>query len=167
MANLFVKNGGLTTVNGGYLVVNDGKDTPVFHQEFVTLQQEAAYLVTLAEKTKGVDFKGKKATTFAEVVESVRKEMATKARTYVSVPTEVAQPLTNQLKDEALAWLSYQKDGSKAEKVNRIMQKFNVIAEFEEFGLYFNTDKIVKLDALYSLDQITEAVSLLEEHLTA
>lgn len=167
MSNIFVKNGELKLVNGGYLVVNDEKNTPVFHQEYVALQQEAHYLVNLASKVKDVDFKGKKATTFAEVVDGVRKEMATKARSYVSTPTETAQPLTNQLKDEALAWLNYQTQGTKAEKVNKIMQKFNVIAEFEEFGLYFSTDKIVKLDAVYSLEQIVEAVSVLEPHLTA
>jgi hypothetical protein len=167
MANLFVKNGQLKTVNGGYLVMNNEAETPVFHQEYVALQQEAGYLVSLASKVKDVDFKGKKATTFAEVVDGVRKEMATKARSYVSAPTETAQPLTTQLKDEALAWLNYQTQGTKAEKVNKIMQKFNLIAEFEEFGLYFSTDKIVKLDAIYSLDQIVEAVSVLEPHLTA
>lgn len=167
MANLFVKKGGLKTVNGGYLVVNNEAETPVFHQEFVSLQQEAHYLVKLASKVKDVDFKGKKATTFAEVVESVKKEMATKARTYVETPKEVERPVTDSLAKEALAWLNYQTAGSKAEKVNKIMQKFNVIAEFEEFGLYFSTDKIVKLDALYSLEEIVKAVEILEPHLTA
>jgi hypothetical protein len=169
MANLFVKKGELSVVNGanggGYLVTGE-KQTPVYHAEFVALQQEAHYLVKLAEKVKGVDFSSKKVTTFAEVVESVKKELASKARIYVSAPTEVAQPLTNQLKDEALAWLSFQKEGNKAERVNKLMQKFNVIAEQEEFGLYFSDNQIVKLDGLYSLQQITDAISILEEHLT-
>ncbi len=170
MANLFVKKGELSVVNGanggGYLVTGE-KQTPVYHQEFVTLQQEAHYLVSLAKKVKDVDFTGKKATTFAEVVESVKKELASKARTYVTVPTEVARPTTDLLAKEALSWLNYQKEGSKAEKVNRLMQKFNTIAEQEEFGLYFSDNQIVKLDGLYSLAQITEAVTILEEHLVA
>ncbi len=169
MANLFVKKGELLVVNGanggGYLVTGE-KQTPVYHQEFVALQQEAHYLVKLAEKVKSVDFSSKKTTTFAEVVESVKKELASKARTYVSAPKEVDQPLTTKLKDEALAWLSFQKEENKAERVNKLMQKFNVIAEQEEFGLYFSDNQIVKLDGLYSLQQITDAISVLEEHLT-
>ena len=167
MANLFVKKGQLKTVNGGYLVMDNEAETPVYHQEYVALQQEAHYLVNLASKVKDVDFKGKKVTTFAEVVEGVKKELASKARTYVSAPTEVARPITDSLAAEALNWLNFQTQGSKAEKVNKIMQKFNIIAEFETFGLYFTTDKIAKLEKLYSVDEITEAVSILESHLTA
>lgn len=169
MANLFVKKGELSVVNGanggGYLVTGE-KQTPVYHPEFVTLQQEAHYLVSLAAKVKGVDFSSKKVTTFAEVVESVKKELASKARTYVTAPTEVKRPVTDSLAAEALSWLSYQKEGSKAEKVNKLMQKFNIIAEQEEFGLYFSDNQIVKLDGLYSLAEITNAISTLEEHLT-
>jgi hypothetical protein len=169
MANVFATKKDLTLKNGGYLVLNNEQETPVYHQKFVALQQEAHYLVNLAGKVKNVDFSTKKVTTFAEVVESVKKEMATKTRSYVETPKEVSQPLTLQLKDEALAWLNYQTQGSKSEKVNKIMQKFDLLSEFEEFGLYFSTSEIVKIEGnrLYSIAEILEAVNILEPHLTA
>lgn len=148
--------------NGGYLTSKDG--VAVNHDEFVKLQTEAHYLVNLANTVRATDFTVKEPITFEQVVEKVKAQLNDEKRVYVQKPAEVKRKLTDQLAEEALAWVGFQKDQTKAEKLNRILQKFNVIAEFEEFGLYFS-DGIVKLKELYTLEQIIEAVTTLEPHL--
>lgn len=166
MANLFVKKGQLKTVNGGYLVVNNEAETPVYHQEFVALQQEAHALVKLAEKVKETDFTKKKVVTFEDLRAEVEKELKSKkVVSYVPMPEKVEQPLTTKLKDEAMLWLNFQQNETKAAKINSIMSKFDLINDFCSHGLYFTTDKIVKLEAIYTIEQIVEAVSVLEPHL--
>lgn len=160
----FLKNNELELVNGGYLVSTEGQ-TPVNHDEFVTLQKEAHYLVSLADKVRATDFEVKEAITFDSVVREVTEKLNDEKRVYVEKATAQATPTLDALQKEALAWLVNKKDEGKTEKLNRIMQKFNVIAEFTEFDLYFSTDKIVKLQALYSLEEILEAVTTLEPHL--
>lgn len=164
MTNVFVKKSELKLVNGGYLV-STNNETPVFHAEFVQLQKEAHYLVSLANAVSVADFQGKKAASFNDIVQSVTTILNNERRTFVESPKAVATPTIDKLQKEALAWLGNQQNEQKTEKLNRILQKFNAIAEFEEFGLYFSTDEIVKLQALYSLEQIVEAVTVLEPHL--
>jgi len=158
----FLKNNELALVNGGYLVAGE---TPVNHEEFVTLQKDAHYLVNLANTVRATNFEVKEAITFDQVVKEVTNKLNDEKRIYVTAPEAAKTPTLDKLQKEALAWLGSKQDEGKAEKLNRIMQKFNVIAEFEEFGLYFSTDKIVKLQALYTLEQIVEAVTTLEPHL--
>ena len=43
------------------------------------------------------------------------------------------------------------------------MQQFNTIADFEEFGLYFE-EGVTKLHNIYTIDQILEAYKLIVEH---
>jgi hypothetical protein len=164
MANMFLKKEELKLVNGGYLV-NTKDESPVFHAEFVQLQKEAHYLVNLSNAVKVADFQGKQPVSFQSVVNDVTKSLNNEKRTFVENPKSVATPTIDKLQKEALAWLGNQENESKVNKINRILQKFNAIAEFEEFGLYFSTDEIVKLPALYSLEQIVEAVTVLEPHL--
>jgi hypothetical protein len=160
----FLKNNELELVNGGYLVATEGQ-VPVNHKEFVQLQKEAHYLVNLANTVRATDFTVKEAITFDSVVKQVTLELNNEKRTYVNAPEAAATPTLDALQKEALAWLGNKENEGKTEKLNRILQKFNVIAEYEEFGLYFSTDKIVKLQALYTLEQIVEAVTTLEAHL--
>jgi hypothetical protein len=160
----FLKNNELALVNGGYLV-EGATQVPVNHEEFVALQKDAHYLVNLANTVRATNFEVKEAITFDHVVKQVTEKLNDEKRTYVTAPEAAKTPTLDKLQKEALAWLGSKQDEGKAEKLNRIMQKFNVIAEFEEFGLYFSTDKIVKLQALYTLEQIVEAVTTLEPHL--
>lgn len=160
----FLKNNELALVNGGYLTTKEG-NTPVNHEEYVQLQKEAHYLVNLANTVRATDFEVKDVITFDSVVKQVTEKLNDEKRTYVNAPEAAKTPTLDKLQKEALAWLGNKADEGKVEKLNRIMQKFNIIAEFEEFGLYFSTDKIVKLQALYTLEQIVEAVTTLEPHL--
>ncbi len=160
----FLKNGELELKNGGYLVAGK-EETPVNHEEFVQLQKEAHYLVNLANSVRATNFEVKEAITFDDVVKQVTLKLNDEKRTYVNVPEAEKTPTLDKLQKDALAWLSNKDGERKAEKLNRILQKFNILAEFSEFGLYFSTDKIVKLQALYSLEQVVEAVTTLEPHL--
>jgi hypothetical protein len=163
MTNVFVTKQQLVLKNGGYLVANE---VPVNHDEFVNLQNEARYLVSLAEKVKNTDFTVKTVKTFSEVVNEVKNQLNSEKKTYVTKPESVSTPITDSLKNEALEWLRFQNEGTKSEKLNNILQKFNLISEFEEFGLYFSTDKIVKLNKIYSVEEIVDAVKVLEPHLS-
>jgi len=155
MSKIFLKKGEIQLINGGYL--SDKEGNPVFNYTFHAAQMGAEYVVTFAEKAKGKDFKGKKADSLEELRAEVEEALKTKNKTYVTAPKEVTKKLHNQLKEEALAFLNYGEELSKTEKVNEFLQKFNVIAEFEEFGLFFEKD-IYKLNKIYTIDEIVKAV---------
>lgn len=158
----FLTKAELELKNGGYLTSNTGD--AVTHPEFVNLQKEAHYLVNLANTVRATDFKVKEAITFDQVVKQVTDKLNDEKRTYVSTPAPEKTPTLDKLQKEALAWLGNKKGEQTTDKLNRILQKFNVVAEFEEFGLFFSQG-IVKLKELYSLEQIVEAVTTLEPHL--
>lgn len=161
----FLKQTDLTLANGGYLVTTEGQ-TPVNHDTFVAKQREAHALVLLANKVKGADFTVKTPVSFESLRQEVAKEVnEQQAKAYVSVPTKPSLTYTDGLAKEAMEWLNFEKGKSSAEKINRMLQTFNIVAEFEEFGLYFNTDSIVKLTKIYTIADLTEAMTVLEPHL--
>jgi len=154
----FLKSSEIALVNGGYLAIKGTTEmTPVTNDAFVKAQQHAEYIITFAKLAKGKDFKGKKADSLADLESAVRAELATKDREFVAKPKKVVKKLSQQLADEAMAFMSFEKDTTKVEKVNAFLQQFNVLAEFEEFGLFFE-DGIVKLNNIYSMKEIVEAV---------
>jgi hypothetical protein len=57
-----------------------------------------------------------------------------------------------------MAFLDNHKEISKVEKINQFLQQFNVINEFETFGLFFDQE-IVKLGNIYTMAEITTAVT--------
>lgn len=161
----FIKKDQLELVNGGY-VVEKGTENPVFHSEFLEKQREAHALIMLSQKVKGADFKGTKPVRFEDLVRQVTDEIQTSnVKQYVSEPNKPEMLVTDNLQKEAMSWLNFETDKTTVQKVNKILQKFNIINEFEEFGLYFSTDNISKLNNIYSMQQITEAVTTLEPHM--
>lgn len=157
MSKIFVKKEELALVNGGY-VVTGKNETPVYNEQFITVQKHAEWVVTFAEKAKGKDFVGKQADSIADVKAEVIKALANKGVEYVKSPKKVKQDLTEKLQEEALAFIKYQGESSKAEKINKFLQQFNIIQEFEEFGLYFEED-ICKLSKIYTIEEIVKAVT--------
>lgn len=157
MSKIFVKKEELTLVNGGYVVTKE-KETPVFNTEFIAVQKHAEWVVTFAEKAKGKDFVGKVPDSIESVKEEVRKALSSKGVEYVKAPKKVKQDLTEKLQEEALAFIKYQGESSKTEKINKFLQQFNIIQEFEEFGLYFEED-ICKLNKIYTIEEIVKAVT--------
>jgi hypothetical protein len=153
----FLKKGELQLINGGYL--SDKKGNPVNNAEFVKVQQHAEYVVTFAEFAKGKSFVDKKADSLADLQKEVREFLySTKPVEYVTSPEEVARPLTQGLAKEALAFIEYQENSSKATKINNFLQKFNVLNDFEKFGLFFEQG-ITKLNRIYTLEEIKTAVT--------
>ncbi len=158
MSKKFLKSTEVDLINGGYLSEKSSKN-PVYNEKFVKAQEYANYIMTFAELAKGKDFKGKK----ADTVEGLRAEviaMMVKAPSvvYVSEPTEVERPTTDALAKEALAFVAFTENKGKAKKINQFMQQFNVLKEFEEFGLFFEQD-VVKLKKIYTVAEIQEAVT--------
>lgn len=158
----FLKKDGLTLKNGGYLT-GDGK--PVSNDEFHKAQKHAEFVITLAKLAEGKDFKGKKADSIEELKTLVTKQLSgEEAIEFVKGPKKVKQPTTEALKKEALDFVAFQQEGSKAEKVNAFLQQFKVISEFEEFGLFFEQN-ISKLTKIYSMKEVITAVNSMIDNL--
>ena len=156
--SIFVKKGELELINGGYLS-NKVTGTPISNVEFVKSQQEAEYVVTFAKFAKGKDLKGKKADSLADLTKEVREFLySTKPVSYVEKPVEVKRPVTESLAKEALSFIEFQEKSSVSQKVNNYMQRFNVLHDFEQFGLFFDSG-IVKLNKIYTIEEIQEAVN--------
>lgn len=157
MSKIFVKNGGLALVNGGYLVTGKA-ETPVFNEAFIAVQKHAEWVVTFAEKAKGKDFVGKTADSLASVKAEVAKTLAKSDVTYVTAPKEVKGDLTAKLKAEAMAFIDFNKESSRTDKINGFLQQFNLLNEFEKFGLFFEQD-ICKLNKIYTMQEVIAAVT--------
>ena len=157
MSKIFVKKNDLNLINGGY-VITGKNETPVYNEQFITVQKHAEWVVTFAEKAKGKDFVGKAPDSIESVKEEVRKALSSKGVEYIKAPKKVKQDLTEKLQEEALAFIKYQGESSKTEKINKFLQQFNIIQEFEEFGLYFEED-ICKLNKIYTIEEIVAAVT--------
>jgi len=157
MAKQFLKVKEVQLVNGGYLSNMDSK--PVYNEAFVNQQRHAEYIVTFAKLCEGKNFKEVKVDNVDSIREEVLKMMNDKsAVVHVKGPKAIKQPTTEALKDEAMAFIDFGKDKSKADKINNFLVQFGTMHEFEEHGLFFDED-IVKLNALYTMKQVIAAVT--------
>ena len=76
---------------------------------------------------------------------------------YVSSPKKVKGELTEKLQEEAMTFIKFNSESSKTDKINKFLQQFNKLQEFEEFGLYFEED-ICKLNKIYTIKEVVTAV---------
>ena len=154
----FLKTSEIALVNGGYLTIKDSKEmAPITNEAFVKAQKHAEYIVTFARLAADKDFKGKKADNLSDLEAAVHAELAIKSREFVAKPSKIVKKLSQQLADEAMAFMKYEKNTTKVEKINAFLQQFNILAEFEEFGLFFD-DGVVKLNKIYEMKEIVAAV---------
>lgn len=151
----FLNSESVQLINGGYLSNKEG--APVYNAAFVAAQKHAEYIVTFAEKAKGKDFTGKEADSLADLENEVRAALAEKATKFVTGPSQPEKKLTEQLAEEAKSFMTFQKESSKTDKINEFLQQFAVLAEFEEFGLFFE-DEIVKLNKIYTMKEVIASV---------
>lgn len=156
MTKVFLKKGEVKLINGGYVV--DGNDNPVTNVAFIEAQKQAEYVVTFAKLAKGKTFTDKKGYSLETLKQDVNNALASKQKEFVAAPKKPANTMTKKLADEAMAFVSYDKDVNNAAKVNKFLAKFNIIDEFEEFGLFFDQD-IVKLNNIYTMEEIVSAVN--------
>lgn len=158
MTKIFVKKEDLKLINGGYLVAGE-KELPVFHKKFIYLQRRARYIVEFAKAAKKYDFVGKKADSIKELKQKVLKELdSERIIEYITVTKEPKTPISSKLREEALAFIEFDVKKNETEKVNKFLQDFNCLTEFEEFGLYFDDSHIVKLEKIYTMAEIVKAV---------
>jgi len=156
MSKQFVKNSELSLENGGYLTF---KGNPVNNSAFVVAQQRAEYVVTYAKLAKGKNFVTHKADSLINLQNEVNAELnKNKPTTFISTPTLIEIPFTTQLKVEAYAFMNFQDNILKTDKINQFLQEFVVLADYEQFGLFFEED-IVKLNKIYTLQEVIEAVT--------
>ena len=151
----FIKKSELSLLNGGY--VSNAKGEPVSNDLFIAAQKHAEYVVTFAEKAKSKDFKGKD----ADSLEDLRREVTellngNKTISYVAGPEKPTATLGDKLKKEAMDFINFKVGTERVNKVNAFLNNFNVIFEFEEFGLFFDQD-IVKLNKIYTISDIVKA----------
>lgn len=154
----FLNNTQVEVNAAGFVTVKGAKEvTPVTNVDFIAAQKRAEYVITFANLAKGKDFEGKKADSLADLQAEVANALTQKDKKFVSAPKKVAKKLTKQLADEALAFMKFEEDTTKVEKVNKFLQEFTIISEFEEFGLFFD-EGIVKLNKIYTMKEIIKAV---------
>ena len=159
----FLKKSELELRDGGYLTTKEGK--PVSNEKFVKAQKRAEYIVTLAGLAKDKDFKGKKADSFSDLAALVHKQLSEVAVTeFVKAPKEKKSPIGDALAKEAMDFIKFTKGTENAKKVNEFLQEFNVINEFETFGLFFSSS-ITKLNKIYTMKEIVAAVESMIDHL--
>lgn len=162
MSKTFLKVKELSLENGGYLT---GKGKPVANAEFHKAQKHAEYVITLAKLAKGKDFKGKKADSIEDLKTLVAKQLAsTEVVEFVKSPKKPKRAVTESLKEEALAFIAFEEEGDNAKKINKFLQQFNVINDFENHGLFFDSD-ISKLTKIYTMKDIIAAVTSMIDNL--
>lgn len=157
MSKIFVKKDDLTLVNGGYVVTGE-KETPVYNEEFIAVQKHAEWVVTFAEKARGKDFIGKEADSIEDVRRATMDALSNKGVEYVSIPKAPKIELTAKLQKEALDFIKNHSEVNKVHAINEFLQQFNIVKEFEEFGLYF-TEDVCKLNKIYTIEEIVAAVT--------
>lgn len=158
MSKVFLKPGEVVLINGGYLSRKDTQ-APVNNEAFVDAQQHAEFIITFAKMAKGKNFKDVK----ADNVEDLRNEVTAllnkdREVSFIEKPKMVTRKVTDDLAKEAMAFLDFQKDTTKADKINKFMQQFKILKEYQDFGLFFE-EGIVKLNNLYTVEEVLEAVT--------
>jgi len=158
MKKEFLKSKEVKLVGDGYLVNQEG--TPINNENFVDAQKMAEYVVAFAEVAKTKDFKGKTADDIVDVKSEVLSKLSKKDEVkYLETPAKPKTPTTSKLAEEALKFIEHDEEKTKVDKVNTYLNRFNSIYEFENFGLFFDDSEIVKLDKIYTMSEIIEAVN--------
>lgn len=157
MSQKFIKKGELQLINGGYLV--DANENPVTNVAFIAAQIRAEFIVKFAEATKGQDFEGKKPADLEEIRSNVLKALTQTQQTeFFKAPEKPQTDTLDTLVKDALAFITHSEETDKTSQLNAFMQEFNIIHEFEEFGLFF-VPGIVKLNSIYTIDDIKKALN--------
>ena len=152
----FLKKDQLQLINGGYL--SDMDNNPVSNAKFVEAQRYAEYIVTFAKMAKEKDFIGKPADNLMEFKREVENALSTKDTQYIKKVKEPESKIGDKLAKEALEFISYTEQSQTNNSINSFLQQFNIINDFEEFGLFFDQE-IVKLNKIYTMNEIIKAVT--------
>lgn len=150
---------------GGYLV-DAVTEQPVTHTEFVAAQRKAHYFVELAKVLKTKSFVTTSADSLDEVLSDFDSNWLTKPEIKFVATKSVSQgELTTKLQKEALNFIQGQVENATNNNLNKFMQKFEVIYNFENVGLYFDNG-VTQLSKLYTIDEIMQHVKPVIQHLS-
>jgi hypothetical protein len=160
----FLKSTDLALNPAGYLVgKKSGK--PVNHEVFVRQQKAAEYVVKLSEAIKDKNFKCGKVDDLEQIKAEVMAAINAKnTKSYVADPKKPVSKANEELVKYALDFVEYEKTKSDIEKINQLMAQFDVVDAIETVGDYFS-EGLCKLNAIYTIDQILEAVKINAEKL--
>tara|TARA_R110000851_G_scaffold305835_1_gene463985 strand:- start:2603 stop:3100 length:498 start_codon:yes stop_codon:yes gene_type:complete len=155
MSKLFKKAGEVELINGGY--VSDAEGKPVTNVAFIDAQVRAHRLVTIAAAMEGKNFVANKVDSIDALVRGVDAKLnATTVQTFVEVPSIKKGKITLGLEKEALSFMQADEEAQDANRINKNMQEFCVISEFENHGLFFKAG-VSKLEKIYSIEEILVA----------
>lgn len=155
----FLKLSEVTLNPAGYLVATE-TNKPVNHKEFAEQQKRAHYVCLLADAIKDKNFKPCKVDNLDEIAKQVQADIDAKDVTnYVTAPEKPTSKVQEELVQFALDFASYGDKKEQTDKINTFMQTFNAINNTEQFGEYFS-EGLVKLNKIYSISEILEAVKI-------
>ena len=155
----FLSSKEVVVANGGYLFnTATPKAQPVTNEAFVVAQQQAEFVIKFAEMAKGKNFKTVKGVDLSAFTLSVYNSLQEKDAEYVSVPEPKKGKTQVALAKEALQYITDTEGKTTAIKVNAYLQQFNVLRDFEQFGLFFESG-ISKINKIYTIKEITQAVT--------
>lgn len=158
----FLKLNDLELNPAKYLIAKKSQK-PVTHAVFVTQQQSAHYIVSLADAIKGKTFKASKTDNLDAIKAEVRAAIDAKnTREYVAAPTKPVSKVNDELVQFALDYANFKTDESKAKELNKIMAEFDAIDGVESVGDYFS-EGLIKLNKIYSTEEILAAVKATAE----
>ena len=157
----FLKSNEIQLVKG-YLV--NKEEVPVFNQTFARLQIDAEEVIELVKELKGKDLSGRPETSISKVLSDVRNKIEKRTtRDYRTSVESPISPVTDSLKNEALEWIGHQHKVEAQDYINKDMQHFNYLVQFEEIGLHFDPGTI-RLNKLYTIKEILEAITELNNN---
>lgn len=155
----FLKLNEISLNPAGYLVSTE-TNKPVNHKEFAEQQKRAHYVCSLAIAIKDKNFKPCKVDNLDEIAKQVQADIDAKDVTnYVAAPEKPTSKVQEELVQFALDFASYGDKKEQTDKINTFMQTFNAINNTEQFGEYFS-EGLVKLNKIYSISEILEAVKI-------
>lgn len=161
----FLKSSELSLNPANYLI-NKKTGNPVapINAQFIIQQQNAEYIVKLADAIKDKTFSVGKIDDLEAIKASVRASMFNDTKTYVESPKKPVSKVNDELVKFALDFDKYNDEKTKTDKINEFMQSFNSIKDVEEVGEYFS-ESVVKLSKIYTIKEILAAVEIHVEKL--
>ncbi len=160
----FLTSENLSLNPAGYLI-NSTTNKPVTHSDFVSQQKNAEYIVKLADAIKNKNFTCDKVDNLEEIKANVLASINAKnVKEYISAPSKPVSKANEELVKFALDFATYEEDKSKVETINKLMAQFDSIEAVESVGDYFS-EGLVKLNKIYSIDEILAAVKINTEKL--
>jgi hypothetical protein len=154
----FLKRSEIELNSANYLV-SKVTGNPVTHAEFVGQQKAAEYMVKLAAAVRGKNFKPGKVDNLQAIKNEVMKSI-TQSQTiqYVEGPAQPKSKVQDEVVKYALDFAAFQGKKDSIENINKVMNNYNKINDVETVGEYF-TEGLVKLNKIYTIDEILDAVN--------